>query len=74
MFTTIPVGDLRLIATHDWDTHGAMVAGMHAAYIDRSGAPYHPLFRRPEIQATTMGDVVEVEQVIKADSNNPAPR
>ncbi|MBQ0817891.1 MAG: haloacid dehalogenase type II [Hyphomicrobium sp.] len=61
-----PVGDLRLIATHDWDTHGAMVAGMHAAYIDRSGAPYHPLYRRPEIHATTMGGVVE--QVIAADT------
>jgi 2-haloacid dehalogenase len=61
-----PIGDLRLIATHDWDTHGAMVAGMHAAYIDRSGAPYHSLYRRPEIHATTMGDVVE--QVIAADT------
>ena len=38
------IGDLRLIATHDWDTHGAMCAGMLAAHIDRSGAPYHPLY------------------------------
>ncbi|MEM7749632.1 MAG: haloacid dehalogenase type II [Pseudomonadota bacterium] len=52
------LSDLRLVATHDWDTHGAMTAGMAAAYIDRTGAPYHPLYRRPAVFATTMGDVV----------------
>ena len=60
-----PIEELRLVATHDWDTHGAMSAGMHAAYIDRSGAPYHPLYRRPNVHATNMGDVVE--QIIARD-------
>lgn len=60
-----PIGELRLIATHDWDTHGALTAGMLAGYIDRSGAPYHPLYRRPDVYATTMGDVVE--QIIARD-------
>lgn len=60
-----PLGDLRLVATHDWDTHGALSAGMLAAYIDRSGAPYHPLYLRPDVYATTMGDVVE--QIIARD-------
>ncbi len=60
-----PIQNLRLIATHDWDTHGAMVAGMQAAYIDRSGAPYHPLFKKPEIIGRDMRDVVQ--QVIDAD-------
>jgi len=54
------VEDLRLIATHDWDTHGALSAGMHAAYIDRSGAPYHPLYRQPDVLATNMDDVAEL--------------
>jgi len=54
-----PLDELRLVATHDWDTHGAMTAGMLAAYIDRTGAPYHPLYRRPGVFASTMGDVVE---------------
>ena len=54
-----PMGELRLVATHDWDTHGAIVAGLLAAYIDRSGAPYHPLYRRPDVFATTMGDVAK---------------
>lgn len=31
----------------------------NAAHNDRSGAPYHPLSRRPEMDATIMGDVVE---------------
>jgi 2-haloacid dehalogenase len=53
-----PIGDLRLVAAHDWDTHGAITAGMHAAYIDRTGVPYHPLYRQPDICATNMGDIV----------------
>ena len=60
-----PIEELRLVATHDWDTHGAMSAGMHAAYIDRSGAPYHPLYKRPDVYATTMDDVVA--QIIARD-------
>lgn len=60
-----PIGELRLLATHDWDTHGALTAGMLAAYIDRSGAPYHPLFQRPDVYATTMEDVVQ--QIIARD-------
>ena len=60
-----PIGELRLVATHDWDTHGALSAGMHAAYIDRSGAPYHPLYRQPDVYAATMDDVVE--QIIARD-------
>ena len=60
-----PVGELRLVATHDWDTHGALTAGMLAAFIDRSGAPYHPLYHRPDVYATTMDDVVE--QIIAMD-------
>ena len=60
-----PLGELRLVATHDWDTHGALAAGMLAAYIDRSGAPYHPLYHRPDVYAATMDDVVE--QIIAKD-------
>ena len=61
-----PIQDLRLVAAHDWDTHGAMAAGMRAAYIDRTGAPYHPLYRRPDIEATNMERAAE--QIIAADA------
>jgi 2-haloacid dehalogenase len=60
-----PIGELRLVATHDWDTHGALTAGMLAAYIDRSGAPYHPQYRQPDVYATSMDDVAE--QIIAKD-------
>ena len=60
-----PLPDLRLVATHDWDTHGAMSVGLQAAYIDRTGAPYHPLYRKPDVIGTDMTDVVE--QIIRTD-------
>ncbi|WP_114325861.1 haloacid dehalogenase type II [Candidatus Colwellia aromaticivorans] len=58
-----PLKSLRLVATHDWDTHGALSVGMRAAYINRSGTIYHPLYRQPDIYATTMEDIVD--QIIK---------
>ena len=61
-----PIESLRLIATHDWDTHGAMSAGMQAAYIDRSGAPYHAQYKRPDAFATNMTELVE--QIIALDA------
>jgi len=54
-----PVECLRLVATHDWDTHGALSVGFNAAYIDRSGIPYHPLYRQPDIYERTMDSIVE---------------
>jgi 2-haloacid dehalogenase len=60
-----PIGALHLVAAHDWDTHGAIAAGMQAAYLDRSGAPYNPLYRRPDILADTMERVAA--QIIAAD-------
>lgn len=60
-----PKDMLRLVATHDWDTHGAMSAGLEAAYINRSGAPYNPLYKKPKIYGSTMNDVVE--QIIATD-------
>lgn len=61
-----PVENLRLVATHDWDTHGALSAGLKAAYIDRTGSQYHPLYLKPEIQSKTMGGIVD--QIIAANS------
>lgn len=60
-----PLESLRLVATHDWDTHGALSVGMRAAYINRLGAIYHPLYRQPDIYATTMNDIVK--QIIEKD-------
>ncbi len=61
-----PINALRLVATHDWDTHGALSAGMNAAYIDRSGAPYHSQYLQPDVYATTMDGIVG--QIIAKDA------
>ncbi|MCD9479109.1 haloacid dehalogenase type II [Photobacterium phosphoreum] len=54
-----PIDQLCLVATHDWDTHGALSAGLDAAYIDRMGVPYNPLYLKPKIHSTTMGNLVD---------------
>jgi 2-haloacid dehalogenase len=61
-----PLESLRLVAAHDWDTHGALSVGMKAAYINRSGAIYHPLYRQPDIYAKTMSDIVK--QIIETEA------
>jgi 2-haloacid dehalogenase len=53
-----PIGELRLVAAHDWDTQGALAVGMLAAHLDRSGVPYHPLYRRPDVFGATLDEVV----------------
>lgn len=58
---------LRLVATHDWDTHGALNAGLKAAYIDRSGAPYNPLFLKPDVTGSSMEEIAE--QIIAIQHN-----
>ncbi|SCA56051.1 Haloacid dehalogenase, type II [Candidatus Terasakiella magnetica] len=63
-----PLEDLRLVATHDWDTHGAITTGMKAAYIDRTGVPYNPLFKRPDVFGTDMREIVE--QFMAEDAKN----
>lgn len=54
-----PLESLRLVATHDWDTHGALSVGMKAAYIERSGGIYHPLYLKPDICGASMGEIVK---------------
>lgn len=53
------IESLWLVATHDWDTHGAISAGMRGAYIDRRATPYHPLYRKADIEAKTMAEVAD---------------
>ena len=60
-----PISELRLVATHDWDTHGALSAGMLAAYIDRAGTPYNPQYLTPIIHEQDMMSVVD--KIILAD-------
>lgn len=58
--------NLRLVATHDWDTHGALSAGLKAAYINRSSALYNPLYLKPDVLGANMSDIAE--QIIALDA------
>jgi len=49
----------RLVATHDWDTHGALSAGLKAAHINRSGAPYNSHYLLPDILANSMDEIAQ---------------
>ncbi|MGI8723640.1 MAG: haloacid dehalogenase type II [Geodermatophilaceae bacterium] len=52
--TGVAVADLMLVAVHPWDCDGAMRAGLQAAWIDRTGAPYPPIFATPDRTATSI--------------------
>jgi len=53
----VPASQIRLVAAHDWDTHGALSAGLNAAFINRQGAIYNPLYEMPSITGSTMTEV-----------------
>lgn len=46
-----------LVAVHPWDTDGAARAGLRAAYVDRSGAPYPSHLRAPDVTVTSLPDL-----------------
>jgi 2-haloacid dehalogenase len=45
----VGVGDLRMVAAHDWDVAGAMRAGCAAAFVARPGMVLGPLQEKPDI-------------------------
>ncbi|GGL37297.1 haloacid dehalogenase type II [Phycicoccus endophyticus] len=48
-----------LVAVHPWDTHGAVSAGLQAAYVDRLGVPYPATMRPPTL---TVGSLTELAE------------
>ncbi|MCK8073478.1 MULTISPECIES: haloacid dehalogenase type II [Gammaproteobacteria] len=59
----------RLVATHDWDTHGALSAGLKAAYINRSGAPYNSYYLMPDIVSNSMIEIAQ--QIMEKENRQP---
>ncbi|MDQ3717143.1 MAG: haloacid dehalogenase type II [Actinomycetota bacterium] len=55
--TGVAAADLMLVAVHPWDCDGALRAGLQAAWIDRAGAPYPPMFATPDCTATSIVDL-----------------
>jgi len=59
------IGDLRLIAAHDWDVHGALRAGCQAAFIARGGRTIHPLYDTPDVVGPDLISVTD--QILELD-------
>ena len=53
----VDAADMMLVAVHPWDIDGARRAGLKAAWVDRTGAPYPAYFTRPSVTATGLGDL-----------------
>lgn len=49
--------EVLLAAVHPWDVDGALRAGLRSAWIDRSGAPYPPPFRAPDVRAGSLPEL-----------------
>jgi 2-haloacid dehalogenase len=55
----VPVDQLRLVAAHDWDVHGALHAGCQGAYIARRGRLYHHRYTQPDIMGSDLLQVTD---------------
>ena len=49
--------DLVLVAVHPWDIDGAARAGWRTAYLDRTGTPWPPVFRRPDHHVSSLTEL-----------------
>jgi 2-haloacid dehalogenase len=56
---------MRMVAAHVWDVHGAMRAGCAAAFVERPGVVWNPLLERPDIAGPDLGAIAE--SVIELD-------
>lgn len=54
----VDIGDMWMVAAHDWDITGAIRAGAKGAFIDRGGGAHSLLGEKPDISGPDMGDVV----------------
>lgn len=51
----VPIGAITMVAAHDWDVNGALLAGANAAFIERPGSPRAPHAQIPELVAPDIG-------------------
>jgi len=51
----VPIGAITMVAAHDWDVNGALLAGANAAFIERPGVARAPHARIPELVAPDIG-------------------
>lgn len=46
-----------LVAVHPWDVHGASLAGLRTAWVNRSRTTYPSFFAGPELEVHQLGDL-----------------
>jgi 2-haloacid dehalogenase len=61
----VEIHQIRLVAAHDWDVHGALRAGCAGAFIARDGKSYHPQYEKPDVMGRNLGEIVE--EIFKLD-------
>ncbi len=57
----VPIGEVRLIAAHNWDITGALEGGCRAAFVSRPGMVLSPHGPQPDLVAdnlTTLADLI----------------
>jgi len=62
----VPVDQIRLVAAHDWDVAGALLAGCTAAFIARQGHVLNPTMPVPDIIGKDLNEVAD--KIIAFDS------
>jgi 2-haloacid dehalogenase len=58
--------DAMLVAVHPWDVHGAKAAGLRAAWIDRTGAPYPQTMDAADVVARSLPDLASRLEALPA--------
>jgi 2-haloacid dehalogenase len=56
---------IRMVAAHVWDVHGAMRAGCAAALVERPGVVWNPVLERPDIVGSDLAEIATL--VIEVD-------
>lgn len=55
----VPIEQTRLVAAHDWDIAGALLAGGAAAFVARGGIVPDPNFPAPDVVGADLAEVAE---------------
>jgi 2-haloacid dehalogenase len=56
---SVQPGEMRLVASHDWDVTGALRAGCAAGFVARPGQVMNPFGPQPEVRGADLGEVAD---------------
>jgi 2-haloacid dehalogenase len=57
--TGTPIGEILHVTAGWFDVFGAVHAGMHAAWVDRTGTPWEPFGPSPDLRVESLGAVAD---------------